>query len=68
MGEMQGILMGDVVCEGCPLKGKNDGGSCSEGKWAKKLQKLVFLKLEIMRKMDISRKTKGQNSQTKCSC
>ena len=30
----------------------------------KKLQKLSFLKLEIMLKMDISRQTKGQNSQT----
>jgi len=65
-GDAQGILMGNSCCEGCPLKGKMMG-LCREGKWAEKLQKLIFLKLEIMLKMDISRQTKGQNTQTKCS-
>ena len=56
-GDAQGILMGNSCCEGCPLKGKMMG-LCREGKWAEKLQKLIFSKLEIVLKMDISRQTK----------
>ena len=63
-GENAGDFDGGFLLRRTPLKGKNDGGSCREGKWAEKLHKLSFLKLEIMLKMDISRQTKGQNSQT----
>ena len=66
MGEMQGILMGDAVCEDAIWMGKTQGRT-SRGKWEKKLQKLSFLKLEIMLEMDIFRQTKWQNAQTKCS-
>ena len=66
MGEMQGILMGDAVCEDAIWMGKTQGRT-SRGKWGKKLQKLSFLKLEIMLEMDIFRQTKWQNAQTKCS-
>ena len=52
------ILMGDVVCEGYPLKGKKNGEMRGERNERKKLQKLIFSKLESMRKMDISRQTK----------
>lgn len=58
MEEMQVILMGDVVCEGYPLKGKKNGEMRGERNERKKLQKLIFSKLESMRKMDISRQTK----------
>ena len=47
-----------------PPEREKERGRTSKGKWGKKLQKLSFLKLEIMLKMDISRQTKGQNSQT----
>jgi hypothetical protein len=57
MGEMQGILMGDVVCEECPQKRKRVGAD-KQGEMGEKLQKLSFLMLEIMLKMDISRQTK----------
>lgn len=61
MGEMQGILMGDVVCEGCPLKGKTAGADKQE-EMGKKLQKLSFSRFEMMRKSAISRQTNGQKS------
>ena len=41
----------------CPLNGKNAGAD-KQRKMGKKLQKLSFLKLEIMLEMDISRQTK----------
>ena len=31
--ECVGDLDGNVVCEGCTLKEKNDGGVCGEGDW-----------------------------------
>lgn len=54
MGEMQGILMGDVVCEECPQKRKRVGAD-KQGEMGEKVAEIGFLKLEIMRKMDISR-------------
>ncbi len=47
-----------------PSEREKEQGRTSRGKWGKKLQKLIFLKLEIMLKMDIFRQTKGQNPQT----
>ena len=41
----------------CPLKGKTAGAD-KQRKMGEKLQKLSFLKLEIMLEMDISRQTK----------
>lgn len=41
----------------CHLNGKNAGAD-KQRKMGKKLQKLSFLKLEIMLEMDISRQTK----------
>ena len=41
----------------CPLKGKTAGAD-KQKKMGEKLQKLSFLKLEIMLEMDISRQTK----------
>ncbi len=49
--------MGDVVCEECPQKRKRVGAD-KQGEMGEKLQKLSFLMLEIMLKMDISRQTK----------
>ena len=63
MEEMQGIWMGMSCAKNVPEREK-ERGRTSRGKWGKKLQKLSFLMLEIMLKMDISRQTKGQNSQT----
>ena len=44
MGEMQGILMGDVVCEGYPLKGKKSGAD-KQGKTAEKVTEIEFFEV-----------------------
>ena len=59
--ENAGDLIGNSCCVGCPPERENDWVLCGEDdwvKWAEKLRKLSFLKLEIMLKMDISRQTK----------
>ena len=54
MGEMQGILMGDVMM---PSERENCGAD-KQGKMGGKIAEIEFLKLEIMLEMDISRQTK----------
>ena len=44
MGEMPGILMGDVVCKECPERGKKLG-SCRREEWAEKVAEIEFFEV-----------------------
>ena len=50
LGEMSEVRLGNVAAKDAPEREK-ERGRISKGKWGKKLQKLSFLKLVIMRKM-----------------
>ena len=69
--EDAGELSGDVVCEGCPAeREENNRGLCGGNDWGnerKKLQKLSFLRFEMVRKSAIFQQTNGQKSWTICS-
>ena len=57
-GRNAGDFDGGCRVRRCPLNGKNAGADKQRGNEWKKLQKLSFLRFEMVRKSAISRQTK----------
>ena len=65
MGEMQGILMGDAVCEGCSLKGKTVRAD-KQGEMGEKVAEIEFFEVGIHAKnghLSTDKRTKFSDKQ-----